>query len=149
MILKSLMVFILSLNLFASTDKVNTALQSYEKVHKSFYHYDESKALSHLNEFQANLKKIDDESIQNKLAADNIYKYLGAFQNTKSREVQNNLLNSISKKIFDILVSEKAQSDYSLYYCPMEKKYWLQNTKKVSEVQNPYAPSMPNCGVKK
>ena len=38
--------------------------------------------------------------------------------------------------------------DYLVYYCPMVKKYWLQNSKVHKKTQNVYAQEMLECGGK-
>ena len=39
-------------------------------------------------------------------------------------------------------------TDHSVYYCPMVKKYWLQNNKVHKKTQNVFAQEMLECGGK-
>lgn len=39
-------------------------------------------------------------------------------------------------------------NEYSVYYCPMVKKYWLQNNKDYKKTQNVFAQEMLECGGK-
>ena len=145
-----LCLFLLSSLCEAYASPSGDSLKTYENLHQAFFKYDQKKILTLAKDLSDSLKKIEDEKVQKQLEKDNLYKYLESFSKAQNREIQNSLLNSISKKLFDILIEgDKENKEYSLYYCPMVKKYWLQNTIKISEVQNPYAPEMPNCGSKK
>ena len=54
----------------------------------------------------------------------------------------------VSSALAHVLSKYDLGSDYNVYYCPMVRKKWIQNSTKHAGVKNPYAPEMPNCGRK-
>ena len=48
----------------------------------------------------------------------------------------------------DVVNTYDVGKKYNAYSCPMVKKKWVQNSKKMAKVHNPYAPNMPHCGSK-
>ena len=61
----------------------------------------------------------------------------------------NEQFHLFTKNLMNLEGEHSFSSEYSVYYCPMVKKNWLQSTAKSDEVRNPYDSSMPKCGVKK
>ena len=71
---------------------------------------------------------------------------LSEIKATIDREVNNKNYNLVSMALIHVVSKYDVGNDYNAYSCPMVKMKWIQNTSKVSEVHNPYAPNMPNCG---
>jgi hypothetical protein len=58
--------------------------------------------------------------------------------------------NTVSQGILVVLDKYSHNKNYARYFCPMVKKYWIQNISKSEKVMNPYASTtMPHCGAKK
>ena len=129
-----------------SKEQVLNSLKVYEKLHDAYYAYDNSKVVAQSQKLIKSLKAITNKDIQSKLNSQNVYTFLKAIKVTDNRTVNDSLLDNISKKINKVILSRYDLSDYNLYYCPMVKKHWLQNSKKMAKVHNPYAPDMKSCG---
>jgi hypothetical protein len=53
------------------------------------------------------------------------------------------VLSEFSEALGDILISNNIKTEHHKFYCPMVSKYWIA---KGTEVKNPYAPEMRDCG---
>lgn len=53
------------------------------------------------------------------------------------------VLSEFSEALGDILISNNIKTEHNKFYCPMVSKYWIA---KGTEVKNPYAPEMRDCG---
>jgi len=129
-----------------SKAQILKSLKTYEKLHDAYYAYDNSKVVSESKKLTQSLEAISNKDIQSKLKSENVYTFLNAIKMTDNRTVNDSLLDNVSKKLNEIILSKYDLSDYNLYYCPMVKKHWLQNSKKMAKVHNPYAPDMKSCG---
>ena len=77
-------------------------------------------------------------------------KKLPELQNSNDLDQSKEAMNVISQGILNVLEKHAPNKNYARYYCPMVKKYWIQNIKDSEKVMNPYASaSMPHCGSKK
>mgnify|MGYP000002837158 FL=1 len=77
-------------------------------------------------------------------------KKLGEISKSDDIKVNKEAMNTVSQGILVVLEKHAPNKNYARYYCPMVKKYWIQNITKSEEVVNPYAGDyMPHCGVKK
>jgi hypothetical protein len=63
-----------------------------------------------------------------------------------SREENNQNYHLVSMALIYIVNTYDVGPKYNAYSCPMVKKKWLQNSKKLAKIHNPYAPHMPHCG---
>ena len=63
---------------------------------------------------------------------------------SENKNNQNYHLTSMA--LIHIVNTYDVGNEYNAYSCPMVKKKWLQNSKKMAKVHNPYAPNMPHCG---
>ena len=52
----------------------------------------------------------------------------------------------VSSALIFVINKYDLGSEYNAYSCPMVKKKWIQNSKKMTKVHNPYAAGMPHCG---
>lgn len=52
----------------------------------------------------------------------------------------------ISTALIHVLKTYDIGPGYNAYYCPMVEKRWIQNSLKVTQIQNPYDKSMRQCG---
>ena len=126
------------------------ALEAYGELHSAFYEYnplaieEKSKKLSLLLRNNPNTYMVKELKNQGVLSS------LEAMKAGAKKSIHNNLLDSVSIKINELVLSQENIGDiYGLYYCPMINKHWLQNTQIMSTVHNPYAPKMRQCGSRK
>ncbi len=123
------------------------ALQSYEKVHNAFFKDDLKTAKKEAKELAASLSKLEGEKVKKTLAFTQ-KKLEGLQKETQLREAHK-AFNVISQGMLVVLEKQIPVKKYARYYCPMVKKYWIQNTSESEKVLNPYAAkSMPHCGAK-
>lgn len=128
--------------------KFNEVLSQYEKLHEAFFANNSEKIVESAKSVLEKLNQIEDKQIQKKLNFSK--KKLNEIISTKDVEKQKNAMNTVSQAFLVVLEKHITNKDYARYYCPMEKKYWIQNISETEKVQNPYASStMPTCGVKK
>lgn len=135
-------------NIFAGDASFEKGLANYEKLHQAFFDSDLQKVHVAASDLLKDLSAIKDPKMIKMLTYS--MKKLKALAKIRSLEEGKNDLNTISQGILVVLEKQAPHKYYSRYYCPMEKKYWIQNTSKKKEVMNPYVPKMmPHCGEKK
>ena len=120
------------------------ALEANEKLHQSFFEYDGKKVEENALNLQKAIDGIKDKEISKLLSYSK--NKLSEIKATIDREVNNKNYNLVSMALIHVVSKYDVGNDYNAYSCPMVKMKWIQNTSKVSEVHNPYAPNMPNCG---
>ena len=117
-----------------------------EKLHNAFFSYETEKEdiPGMAEQLSKAIDGISDKKIrqllrysQSKLAEIKI-------EVPKEKNGQNYHLFSMA--MIHILKAYDIGSSYNAYSCPMVKMKWVQNSKKVAKVHNPYAPQMPHCG---
>ena len=65
---------------------------------------------------------------------------------SSNRKSNNQAYHLVSMALIHIVSTYDVGDVYNAYSCPMVKKKWIQNSKKLPKVHNPYAPNMPHCG---
>lgn len=136
-------------NSFAKGDSpaFNEALGAYEKVHQAFFDRDLKKAQESSGELAKALAKIKGEEVLKTLNF--AQKKLQIIQKTNDIKEAHKSFNVVSQGMLVVLEKNLPNKGYARYYCPMVKKYWIQNITKSDKVMNPYASdSMPHCGAK-
>jgi hypothetical protein len=71
---------------------------------------------------------------------------LGELKSDTERETNNQNYHLVSMALIHLVNTYDLGDAYNAYSCPMVKKKWVQNSKKMARVHNPYAPGMPHCG---
>ena len=145
----ALFVCLLSLNIFASdqTD-FNEALGKYEKLHDAFFKNDLKSVHKYSTELAQEISEINNKEVKKKLSY--TLSKLAELEKTSDIDAAKKNMNIVSQGILVVLEKDLPNKDYARYYCPMVKKYWIQNVSKVEKVHNPYASeSMPHCGERK
>ncbi len=125
--------------------KFNKALIKYEGLHQAFFDNNLAKIKSNAKEVLEELKNIQNEKINKTL----IYtkKKLGEISMSDDIKESKEAMNTVSQGMLVVLEKHAQNKDYARFYCPMVKKYWIQNKTKIKKVMNPYASSsMPHCG---
>lgn len=124
--------------------EILNVLRINEKVHYSFFDYDAKKVESTAKELGDAIKSISNPEIS-KLLKFSLSK-LATLKASSERSANNQAYHLVSMALIHIVNTYDVGSEYNAYSCPMVKKKWLQNSKKMSKVHNPYAPNMPHCG---
>lgn len=129
----------------ANTKKnIINVLQINEKLHKSFFKYDAKKVETQALELKKAIEAIDDKAILKLLTFSSTK--LSEIKASNDRDKNNEIYHTVSMALIYIVNTYDLGSGYNAYSCPMVKKKWLQNSEKLAEVHNPYAPEMPHCG---
>lgn len=66
--------------------------------------------------------------------------------NNKSQSIE--IYAQFLPKLIQVFKHNNINKNFALYFCPMIKKYWIQNIKIQSKVQNVFAQDMLECGEK-
>ncbi len=131
-----------------ATEEFNQVLSKYEELHQAFYKND-IKAVNQVSvELSKKISEIKDQVVLKKLKY--TQQKLEIMGKEKGLEAAQASMNIVSQGILVVLEKDLPNKDYARYYCPMVKKYWIQNVAKEPKVHNPYASdSMPHCGERK
>lgn len=128
-----------------SFDKV---LVKYESLHKAFFDNDAKKIKVNAKAVLDEIEAIKDEKIAKTL--NYTKKKLTEISASDDIKASQEAMNTVSQGLLVVLEKHAPNKSYARYYCPMVKKYWIQNISESEKVMNPYASdSMPHCGAKK
>ena len=134
-----------------SKQKLIKLLEENEGLHDAFYNYKEENIEKVIKKTETMITAITKalDKIEKNLKADLIYGRSNLEKiSSKAKKSENyNHYNAFSTSMIKILTTYNLGDTYNVYSCPMVKKKWIQNSKTLSKVHNPYAPSMPHCGV--
>jgi hypothetical protein len=138
----------ISLNAQANDkDSFNKALKTYEKVHDAFFKRDLKTAQKFSSQLEKELSQIKEPEHTKLLAP--VMKRVKSLRETKDVEEAHDDFHVISVGMLGVLDRAMPNKSYARYYCPMVKKYWIQNITESEKVMNPYASdTMPHCGGK-
>lgn len=75
-------------------------------------------------------------------------KGLDQIEEKASREINNKHFESVSKVLVSYLNQYKIDPKFQIFYCPMVRKRWIQDTKRYAKTHNAYDPGMLHCGGK-
>lgn len=132
---------------FASNSDFDKSLSSYEKLHQAFFDNDIKQIQKSAKLLLNNLNEIKDEKMVKTLNYSK--KKLESISQSEDMEQSREAFNIVSQGLLVVLEKQSPNKKYSRYYCPMVKKYWIQNISESEKVMNPYASkSMPHCGSK-
>ncbi len=128
-----------------SGEDFNKVLKSYEELHQAFFENDNSKVRREATEVKKSIEGIRDKKIAKTLSF--AKEKLSEIASSSVFEANKESFGTVSHALLIILEKHSAHKIYRGHYCPMVKKYWIQNTKKSKKVMNPYASTtMPHCG---
>ncbi len=123
------------------------ALKDYEKVHSAFFKDDLEGAKKEASSLAKTLSTLTGEKVKKTLSF--TQKKLEDLKGESDLAQAHKAFNVISQGLLVVLEKQIPVKNYARYYCPMVKKYWIQNTTDSEKVLNPYAAkSMPHCGGK-
>lgn len=146
---KLLLLLFMLLGTSAQADEsFNKVLSQYEELHQAFFENKLEKVHESAKKVLSSLEAIKDEKLAKPLTYTR--KKLQEVSTAKTLEEGHEAFNTVSQGILLVLEKHAPNGDYARYYCPMVKKYWIQNVSQSEKVMNPYASStMPHCGGKK
>jgi hypothetical protein len=126
--------------------EVSKVLEINENLHQSFFSY-KGEAVEKLStEMGQAIEKITDPKIKKLLSFSRLKLNLIKAKSKRKENDQNYHL--VSMALIHIVNTYDVGEKYNAYSCPMVKKKWVQNSKKLNKVHNPYAPKMAHCGSK-
>ncbi|MBK24587.1 MAG: hypothetical protein CME70_11385 [Halobacteriovorax sp.] len=125
---------------------VINVLQANEELHNSFFKYDGKKVEEAAQKLKSAIDRINDSELTKLLKFSKTK--LADIKASSSRDDNNQNYHLVSMALIHIVNTYDVGSKYNAYSCPMVKKKWVQNSKKMAKVHNPYAPNMPHCGSK-
>ncbi|MAW06972.1 MAG: hypothetical protein CME61_01675 [Halobacteriovoraceae bacterium] len=122
-------------------------LKADELLHESFFKYDAEAVEKNAKALATIVDSVKDKKI--KKIFKKTSKQLLKIKASEEKDKNYHSYGLVSKTLVEILKKYDLGVDYNIYYCPMLKKSWVQNSKKKNKVHNPYAGDyMPHCGVK-
>ena len=117
-----------------------------EKLHAAFFTYDAAAVEKNAVELRNLLLKITHKDLKKHFKRTLVQ--LEKITKDQNQEKNNHQYHLVSKKLVQALSEYDLGDTYNVYSCPMVKKVWVQNSKKMDKVHNPYASYMPHCGTK-
>lgn len=128
----------------ATKKSVILALEANEALHQSFFEYDGKLVEQNARKLKSAIEAINDAEIKKLL---NFSKSkLSEIKASNDREVNNKNYHLVSMALIHIINKYDVGTKYNAYSCPMVKMKWVQNSTKMTKINNPYAPNMPHCG---
>lgn len=121
-------------------------LETNEKLHWAFFKYDGKKVEKLAGELSGKMEKVSNKEIKKLLNF--AQKQAKTLVNKKPQKDNNQTYHMVSMALIHIINTYDLGDKYQGYRCPMVRKQWVQNTKKLDKVHNPYAAYMPHCGEK-
>ena len=125
-------------------NQILTVLKANEELHLSFFKYDGKKIEKNAISLKNKIDSIKDEEISKLLKFSS--SKLSDIKAANTKDVNNQNYHLVSMALIHIVNSYDVGSKYNAYSCPMVKKKWVQNSKLMSKIHNPYAGNMPHCG---
>lgn len=127
-----------------SKQEIIKTLEANEELHASFFKYNPKKVESSAKKVSEVMGKISNKDVAKLLKHSKML--LGEIKSDSKRSDNNQNYHTVSMALIHVMNKYDLGDKFSAYRCPMVKKKWIQNTKKMERVHNPYAPSMPHCG---
>ena len=125
-------------------NQIIDALKVNDELHASFFKYDGKKIETAAKKLSSAFDKIEDTSISKLLVF--AKKKLSDIKEANDKKMNNENYHIVSSALIFVINKYDLGSEYNAYSCPMVKKKWIQNSKKMTKVHNPYAAGMPHCG---
>ncbi len=144
--------FLITQQLFAArkaiAPEVNQAvisvLVAYEELHSHFFEYNKDKLEVAAGKLKTSVDNLQDQTLKKTLIE--VSNKASQLKANNKRTDNNQTMNSLSFTLIKFIKNNEVKAPYNAYLCPMTKLRWIQNSKKLKEVSNPYSPEMPNCG---
>lgn len=117
-----------------------------EDMHASFFEYDGEKVEKHAKKLHTAIDEISDDSIRQLLRFSQ--QQLDEISAEHDREKNDEKYHNVSMAFIHLINTFDIGEGYNVYSCPMVQKKWVQNSKKMDKVHNPFHPGMKHCGDK-
>ena len=124
--------------------QVINVLKANENLHGAFFTYDGKKTESAAKELMMKISMVSKSAVKNDLSKS--ISELKLIKSTNKRDANNEAYAKASLFLVTVVNKYDVGKEYNNYSCPMVKKKWVQNSKKMKRTHNPYAPEMPHCG---
>jgi hypothetical protein len=121
-----------------------SVLVAYEELHAHFFDYNKEKLEASAQKLKATVDNLQDQNLKKTLSE--VSNKASLIKSNARRPDNNQAMNSLSFTLIKYLKNNEVKAPYNAYLCPMTKLRWIQNSKKLPSVSNPYSPEMPNCG---
>jgi hypothetical protein len=126
--------------------QIETIFSTYVSLHKSFFTYNKTKVQGTAKALKDAISMSQSELLQTNFKL--TMKFIDRLINSNKRAQANKNFGIISMNFVSFLEKYAVEGKYNVYECPMVQKKGVHYTVHANEVQNPYAPEMPNCGRK-
>lgn len=126
--------------------QVLKVLEKNEALHAAFFEYKGEEVEKNAKELIKAISEIKNEEISKLLKFST--EKLATLTKEEDRKKNNDTFGIFSAALVHVVNTYDVGEGYNAYQCPMVKKKWIQNSKKMNKVHNPYAPDMPHCGGK-
>ena len=123
--------------------ELKDVLNSNEELLEAISHFDLQKIKLNAKRLSKRISNISDKKIA-KLLNFSQSKLLELDEMSDKEKIMQNF-NSFSMALIHIL-KEYEISDHNAFYCPMQKKKWVQNVSDSKTPRNPYNGEMRDCG---
>lgn len=130
----------------SSKKQIIKVLENNEALHAAFFDYKADVVESEAKKVLTSISSLKNEDLLQILKFST--EKLKLVTASESRENNNVNYAIFSAALVHIINIYDVGEGYNGYSCPMVKKKWVQNSKKINKVHNPYAPEMPHCGGK-
>jgi len=127
-------------------NEVLNVLKANEDLHASFFEYNGKKVEKSAKELSKLMGKISNKEIAKmlKFSKDRLL----VIKSDAKKKDNYQSYHMVSMALIYVLNKYDLGSKYNAYSCPMVKMKWVQNSKKMNKVHNPYAANMKHCGTK-
>ncbi len=126
-------------------NEILNVLQTNEGLFQLFFDRKLDNIKTIANKVSQAIDKISNKDIKKKLIFSQ--KKLSLLNPERSFKENSQDYHLISMALIHLITSYDTGDTYNVYYCPMVEKKWIQNSKKIKKVHNPYASNtMPHCG---
>jgi hypothetical protein len=129
-----------------TTKQLLSVLEANEKLHMAFFKYNPKKIENKSKKVNKAISEISNKEISKLFEFSS--KKLTSITKESTKDENNQSYHVFSMALIHVISKYDVGDKYNAYSCPMVKKKWVQNSKVIDEVHNPYAPEMPNCGSK-
>jgi hypothetical protein len=137
----------------ATKKLVLSVLKTNEHLHNSFFKYDGKLVEENAIKLKNAIESIKEKEITKLLKFSK--EKLMEIKAINVRDANNRNYDIVSRALIYIIDNYDIGNSYNSFKCPMAFKtestpkkqaFWIQNTKKINRVHNPYSPNMPHCG---
>lgn len=125
-------------------EEIVSVLEANEELHAAFFKYDAKEVEKGASKVLALVSKLNNEELVKLLKFSKIK--LADIKAENSRDENNKNYHLVSMALIYVINKFDVGEQYNAYSCPMVKMKWVQNSKKLAKLSNPYAPDMPHCG---